>query len=85
MAYITLVNTAWHQGVHVIVRKGNQYNPTDNPVVADMRMSDQQRWGIDAGDDDVYYQRDNDPDNPDGTFTPWTTISSANGDQTVPV
>jgi hypothetical protein len=85
MALITLRNANWQNGVHVIVRKGNNYEPLQNPVIWDRRLEYQETWPIEAGDEDLYYIRDRDPDNPDGSMTDWTVVSSANGDQSIDI
>jgi hypothetical protein len=77
-----LHNRDWHNGVNVQARRGPYLDPNQNTYLGERQLQYNADWIIDSGTDDVQYRRDADPDHPDGTMTPWTNLSSANGDQT---
>jgi hypothetical protein len=85
MAMISLRNGSWQNGVNVKALIGNNTVITQNASLGQRNIPYGQDWPIDAGDQDVYYCRDADPDNPNGAMTGWTIVSSAGGDQTVDV
>lgn len=70
---VILRNKSWNI-VSVEARKGNNTNPEENPPVEDSpkTLNLNQDWIIESDAEDVYYRRDADPDNPDGTMTDWT-------------
>ena len=85
MPTITLHNRDWQAGVNVEAHQGMSSDYDQNPSLGTRTLSYENDWVIDSGTDDVQYRRDNNPDQPDGTMTAWTNLSSANGDQTANV
>jgi hypothetical protein len=83
MPHFVLINDAWHNGVNVQVRVGNDIsNPEGNPIVKSDKMSFQESWPFDTGSDDLFWRRDSEPDSPDGNWIAWQHLSSAIGDFT---
>jgi hypothetical protein len=85
MPSITLHNRDWQNGVNVQAQRGPYLDPNQNTDLGERQLQYNADWIIDSGTDDVQYRRDTDPDHPDGTMTPWTNLSSVNGDQTANV
>jgi len=83
MPHFILVNDAWANGVNVQVRIGNNISdPEGNPIVKNEKMSFQDSWSFYTGSDDLFWRRDSDPNNPDGSWISWQHLSSAIGDFT---
>lgn len=70
MTHVQFTIAAWPQ-THLQVRKGNYAVPEQNALVYDGTLTSANPVTIDADGESLYYRRDNDPGNPDGTFTGW--------------
>jgi hypothetical protein len=75
---VTFKNNTWKKGVTVEVETNNQADEALWGLLGRFkeRIAFQDSWILDKGDMImVRYRRDNNPDDPDGTFTKWTRVS----------
>lgn len=68
---VTFINKYWNN-LHLQVRVGNQSNPESNQLVQDVTLGRNQSVTVDY-DVLCYYRRDSNPDEPNGSFTTWTS------------
>lgn len=70
---VILRNKSWNS-MTVEARIGNNTVPENNPLVSGSPkvLYLNNDWNILSDGEDVYYRRDADPDNPDGTMTDWS-------------
>jgi hypothetical protein len=57
--------------VNVQIRQGNDPVPEKNRSLGTVQLNLDQTYDV-VGDENVWYRRDANPDNPDGSWTMWT-------------
>lgn len=84
MAIFNLYNRTWANGLNVDVVIGNNPDCSRNrPLGAKNLTFNGAPWPIDVGTSDICYRRDRDPDNPDGSWNEWTTVSNLGHDKDI--
>lgn len=68
---VYLENQSWTK-VNVEAVIGNNSNPESNQSLGTKLLHKGDSWKIDSDGEDIYYHRDANPDNPDGSMTLWT-------------
>jgi hypothetical protein len=73
MASVVHIHERDWAAVNVQVRQGNSPVAENNPLSGTYRLSLDQTHDV-FGDVDVWWRRDRDPDNPDGTWYVWNHV-----------
>lgn len=84
MSKVTFVNNNWNH-VNVVGVRGNMANCSDNSGNDDFSFSLTINQSQDVSYDGwgtLCYQRDNDPDHPDGTYNGYTQLDDLGEDRT---
>jgi hypothetical protein len=71
---VILANDSWDK-VQVQVTKGNNTNAESNPSLGSRTILRDDNWTILSDGENIWYRRDSNPDNPDGSRTYWTLIT----------
>ena len=84
---IVLQNLTWAKGVTIDTRMGSDPNPENNPSHGQAHLGQGTSIVLmPPPNQDVFWRRDKNPDNPDGKYTDWKRQSASDTSETdVPV
>jgi hypothetical protein len=71
---VILNNENWDR-IQVQVTKGNNTDAESNSSLGTRTLHRDENWTILSAGENIWYRRDSNPDNPDGSWTYWTLVT----------